>query len=75
MKSELRLHVVNKIRTMRQERKMSQKYLADCLNVSRSFIQKIESPKTNNCYNIEHMNILAKVFGCSIKDFFPEKPL
>lgn len=75
MKSELRWQIVNKIRTMRQERKMSQKYLADCLNVSRSFVQKIESPKTNNCYNIEHLNTLAKVFCCSIKDFFPEKPL
>lgn len=75
MKSELRWQIVNKIRTMRQERKMSQKYLADCLNVSRSFVQKIESPKTNNCYNIEHLNNLAKVFCCSIKDFFPEKPI
>lgn len=75
MKSELKLYITNKIRTMRLERDMSQKYLADCLDVSRSFIQKIESPKTNNCYNIEHLNIIAKVFGCSIRDFFPEKPV
>ena len=45
------------------------------LNVSPGFISHIESPHRRAKYNNTHLNELAKVFKCSPKDFFPEKPL
>ena len=54
---------------------MSQRYLADCLNVSQSFIRNIENENDDTAYNIDHLNEIGKIFDCSIRDFFPEKYL
>ena len=38
------------------------------------YIGAIESmsPERTECYNNKQLNILAKFFQCSIKDFFPD---
>ena len=75
MKSAIELYIVQKVKDQRKKRKMSQRYLADCLNVSQSFIRNIENENDDTAYNIDHLNEIAKIFDCSIRDFFPEKYL
>ena len=75
MKSKIKLYVIDNIKKRRLDKEWSQRYLGDCLNVSQGFIQKIENPKSDKSYNIDHLNELAKIFKCSIKDFFPDVPL
>ena len=75
MKSAIELYIVQKVKEQRKKRKMSQRYLADCLNVSQSFIRNIENENDDTAYNIYHLNEIAKIFDCSIRDFFPEKYL
>ena len=57
--------VIQKVKAMRMERKWSQMELAD----------DIENPKRRAKYNLNHLNILAKVFGCSPRDFLPDTPV
>lgn len=75
MKSAIEWYIVQKVKELRKNRKMSQRYLADCLNVSQSFIRNIENKNDDTAYNIDHLNEIAKIFNCSIRDFFPEKYL
>ena len=75
MKSAIELYIVQKVKEQRKKRKMSQRYLADCLNVSQSFIRNIENENDDTAYNIDHLNEIAKIFDCSIRDFFPEQYL
>ena len=67
--------VIQKVKAMRMERKWSQVELADYMNLSPSFIAEIENPKRRAKYNLNHLNVLAKVFSCSPKDFLPNAPL
>lgn len=75
MKSEIELYIIKDILKRRKKFKYSQQYIADCLNVSRSFIKNIENPVDRAAYNVDHLNELAKVFKCSPKDFWPEKAI
>lgn len=72
LKSDLELYVINKVREKRNEANLSQKYLANELNVAIGFIGHVESPKYRAKYNLNHLNKLAKIFGCAIKDFLPD---
>jgi transcriptional regulator with XRE-family HTH domain len=68
-------HVVNVVRAKRIEKGWSQKELAYQLDVSIGFIGDIENPKYRAKYNLNHINELAKIFGCSPRDFLPEDAL
>ena len=50
-------------------------YLADCINLSASFISNRENPKTDDTFNLDHINELAKIFECKIWDLLPQYPL
>jgi len=67
-------YVVDTVRRMRLEKKISQKELAYSLNLSIGFIGDIESHKSRAKYNLAHINKLAELFECSPKDFLPENP-
>ncbi len=71
-KSDLELYVINKVREKRTEAKLSQKYIANELNVAIGFIGHVESPKYRAKYNLNHLNKLAQIFKCAIKDFLPD---
>ena len=73
-KSKIEQFVIEKVREIRHQKGLSQDDLSVFLNKSRGFIGQIESPKFPTKYNLNHLNILAMEFNCSIKDFFPEKP-
>ena len=73
--SSVEQYVIDKVREKRIEKGWSQKDLAYEIDLSISFIGDVESPKTRAKYNLNHINILAKVFECSPKDFIPELPM
>lgn len=75
MKSKIKLFIIERVKARRHELNISQRYLADCMNVSHSFIQQIENPNANTAYNLDHLNEIAKILKCSIKDFMPDEPL
>ncbi|RPD39102.1 XRE family transcriptional regulator [Chitinophaga barathri] len=74
-KSPIDWHVVNKVREIRLKKDISQADIAFHLNLSIGFIGHIESQNFRAKYNSIHLNELAKLFECSPKDFWPEKPL
>jgi transcriptional regulator with XRE-family HTH domain len=74
-KSKIDWYIINKVREMRIEKGITQDDIAVQLDLSVGFIGHIESPKFSAKYNLIHLNELAKLFGCSPKDFLPEKPL
>lgn len=74
MKSEIQAFTIYKVMKMRKEKGFSQKELACQMNVTHSFIQQIENPRSNTAYNLNHLNLIACILKCSIKDFMPEKP-
>ena len=67
--------VIDKVKELRKEHKMSQRDLAVELDMSHGFISDVESPKERAKYNLNHINTLAKIFECSPKDFLPENSL
>jgi transcriptional regulator with XRE-family HTH domain len=67
--------IVNKVREIRTKQGYSQDDLAMHLNVSAGYIGQVESPNFRAKYKTLHLNELAKLFGCSPRDFWPEKPL
>jgi transcriptional regulator with XRE-family HTH domain len=74
LKSRIDQYVINKVREKRLALKLSQLELAHAIGVSPAFIGKVESQKTDTHYNVNHLNRLALVLGCSPQDFFPLKP-
>ena len=72
MKTDIENHVIQKVKSLRLESKMSQADLAFKLGVSYGFIGRIESEKYPDKYNLNHINKLAAIFNCSPKEFLPE---
>lgn len=72
LKNELEQFIINKVREKRIEAKLSQKQLSEELNITLGFIGHVESPKNRAKYNINHLNKLARIFNCAIKDFLPD---
>lgn len=73
MKTPIELYVIAQVTRMRMERGISQGTLAGMLGMSRGFIGQIECPGSVAKYNINHLYALAKLFDCSVREFFPEK--
>ena len=74
-KTKIDWYVISQVREKRLELKMSQTVIAVHLGLSVGFIGHIESPKFVAKYNVSHLNQLSKLFKCSPKDFWPDKPL
>ncbi|MFC0773393.1 helix-turn-helix domain-containing protein [Terrimonas alba] len=68
-------YIIARVKEKRIEQKLSQIALSQKLNMSDSFVGHVETPKRRAKYNVNHINALAKLFKCSPKDFWPEKPL
>jgi len=74
-KSDIEAYVINRVKEMRVKANLSQSELAVELNVSNGFIGQAESSKSPSKYNLNHLNQLAVIFKCSIKDFMPDEPI
>jgi transcriptional regulator with XRE-family HTH domain len=75
LKTDIEAYVINKVKEKRELHKLSQSELATELNVSNGFIGQAESSKSPTKYNLNHLNKLAIIFNCSVKDFLPDTPL
>lgn len=67
--------VIEKVKQKRLALGYSQAQLANELDMSHGFIGKVEGEKYLQKYSISQVNKIAKLFKCSPKDFFPEKPM
>ena len=74
-KSKFETFIINKILEVRIEKGLTQEDIAIILNVSRGFIGQIESSNFPTKYSLDQINLLAKEFKRSPKDFMPEKPI
>jgi transcriptional regulator with XRE-family HTH domain len=74
LKTDIELFVINKVKERREHAKLSQSELAVKLDVSNGFIGQAESSKSPTKYNLNHLNKLAVIFNCSLKDFMPDQP-
>jgi transcriptional regulator with XRE-family HTH domain len=72
--SDIEKYIISKIKEIRKQRKISQEKLSILIGYSEGFIGNIENPNQPERYNIKHLNEIAKVLGCSPKDFWPETP-
>jgi len=75
MLSVIELYVIDKIREIRMQKKISQAELAYMIDVTPGFIGKVESLKYNTKYNLNHLNKIAEVLNVSPKELLPEKSL
>jgi len=73
--SEIEQFVIDKVREIRLLKNVSQKQLSILMGLNGKFVGNVESTKTPDKYNLNHLNKIAEIFECSIKDFFPEKPI
>lgn len=67
--------IINTIREIHTSKGFSQEDIAAHLNLTAGFIGQVESPNYRAKYKTLHLTEIAKLFGCSPKDFWPEKPL
>jgi transcriptional regulator with XRE-family HTH domain len=66
-------YVIDFVRDLRTKKNLSQKDLADILQVSKSFVSSIESVNSRAKYNLGYINIIAEHFDMSPRDFLPTK--
>jgi transcriptional regulator with XRE-family HTH domain len=74
-KSKVDQFIISQVVKQRTEHGYTQEDVAIHLNVSTGYIGHIESPNFRAKYNAAQINELAKLFKCSPRDFWPEKPL
>jgi transcriptional regulator with XRE-family HTH domain len=75
LKTPIEAYVISRVKEMREAQNLSQSELAVRLDVSNGFIGQVESSKSPTKYNLNHLNELATILKCSVKDFMPEQPL
>jgi transcriptional regulator with XRE-family HTH domain len=71
--SKIDKYVISKVRELREEKGWSQKELSIRMDFSEGFVGHVENPKRRDKYNLVHVNMLAKIFKCSPREFLPEK--
>jgi len=75
LKSKIDLYIISQVVKKREVASLHQDDIAMHLDVSPGFISHVESPYQRARYNSAHLNELAKLFKCSPKDFWPERPV
>ncbi|MEY8559564.1 helix-turn-helix transcriptional regulator [Jeotgalicoccus halotolerans] len=68
---ELRQHVANKIKKLRERNGLTQQDVAIALDTTKQTISRYETGERKA--NQDVLYELSKVFKCSIDDFFPER--
>jgi DNA-binding Xre family transcriptional regulator len=68
-------YIIEQVKKRRNEKGISQMELSQKLGLSSSFVSHVESSKRRAKYNVNHLNELARIFECSPKDFWPDKPI
>jgi putative transcriptional regulator len=65
-KTKYQLEVVNRVRSLRTERNISQIKIASILDVSSGYIGNVESPKFQHKYTLKQLLALSSFFNVSL---------
>ncbi|SFH35445.1 helix-turn-helix domain-containing protein [Pedobacter insulae] len=71
--SKIEQYVIDKVRELRIKAGISQEMLSIKMELSSKFVGNVESSKRTTKYNLNHLNKIAEILGCSMKEFFPEE--
>ncbi len=72
MKSDYQNKIVDRVRKLRIEHKVSQEELASILQLSGGHIGNIESPKMSHKYTLKQLYLICKEFDLPIEQLFLE---
>lgn len=73
--SEMDFYIINRVKTLRTGKNISQLNLALTMELSAGAIGKIENFRERAKYSIRHLNMLAKALDCSPQDLLPARPM
>lgn len=74
-KTKIQLFVSQKVRELREKYALTQEEFAEKINCSRSSFSGRENLNSDESFNVEAINTIAKVFDVSPQDFLPPKAL
>jgi len=73
--TEIEQYVIEQVKKRRTSKGISQDKLSVMMGLNEKFVTKVENPNRIEKYNINHLNKIAEILECSIRDFFPEDPI
>lgn len=73
MKTDYQLEVINRIRNLRFDNKLSQAGFSEIINVSYGLIGNIESTRFGQKYTLKQIQTACKYFGFPIQNIFLEE--
>lgn len=73
MKTDYQLEVINRIRNLRFDNKLSQAGFSEVINVSYGLIGNIESIRFGQKYTLKQIQTACKYFGLPIQNIFLEE--
>ncbi len=73
--SKIEQFVIDRVRELRMKAGVSQVNLSLDMGLNAKFVGNVESSKTPDKYNLNHLNKIAIILNCSVKDFFPDIPI
>ena len=73
--SKIEQYVIDKVRELRMKAGISQVSLSVEMELNAKFVGNVESAKTPDKYNLNHLNKISEILNCSMKDFFPDQSL
>ena len=71
-KTEIELFIINKVKELREAKKIGQKRLSLELKLSISYVGQAEDVYNDAKYNFNHLNEIARFFNVPFSYFFPE---
>ncbi|QIL40622.1 helix-turn-helix transcriptional regulator [Pedobacter sp. HDW13] len=70
--SQLDYEIILKVKTLREKRELSQRDLSEEMNLSKSFVGKVEALGQPDKYSIRHLNLIAKALKLkSVAELIP----
>lgn len=72
--SEVEQYIIDRVKELRTEKKLTQRDLAYRMDVSQVFIAHVENPRAREKYNINHVYKLVEILECDITDILPPVP-
>lgn len=73
--TEIERYIIDQVKVIRKNHGLSQLDLSQKMEMNDSFVSHVESQSKRAKYNLNHLNLIAKIFNCSPKDFWPDKAI
>lgn len=72
---EIERYLIKRVKELRESKGITQEELSLSIGKNIGFISQIEAPSKKAKYNVIHLNLIAKVLGCSPKEFWPQEAI